>query len=218
MQVNVTECEKQDDSTVICVGENNMAIDVSVVVPVYNTEKYLPECIESLIHQTLKNVEFIFVDDGSTDHSIDIIEKYQQQDNRIKLIKQKNQYAGVARNNGMKQATGKYIIFLDSDDFFKLDMLEESFKSGEKNQSEIVVFGSYTYDQLTGTVKKRYMGEYPDTCVSFVQLGDKFFQSYYGQPWNKLFLRSFIEKSKIQFQETRKCNDTFFTNMAGYLA
>ena len=195
-----------------------MAVDVSVVVPVYNTEKYLPECIESLIHQTLKNVEFIFVDDGSTDHSVEIIEKYQKQDNRIHLIKQKNQYAGVARNNGMKQATGKYIIFLDSDDFFKLNMLEEAFNSGEKNHAEIVVFGAYNYDQSNKTVKKRYMGEYPKTCVSFEQIRESFFQSYYDEPWNKLFLRSFIEGNGLQFQESRKCNDTVFTNLAGYLA
>lgn len=195
-----------------------MAIDVSVVVPVYNTEKYLPKCIESLIHQTLKNVEFIFVDDGSTDHSVEIIEKYQQQDNRIKLIKQKNQYAGVARNNGMKQATGKYIIFLDSDDFFALNMLEEAFQSGEKNQAEIVVFGAYNYNQLTGEYSKRYMGEYPNTCVSFDQMGDRFFLQFYEEPWNKLFLRSFIEDNGLQFQAIRKCNDVMFVKLAGYIA
>ena len=195
-----------------------MAVDVSVVVPVYNTEKYLPECIESLIHQTLKNVEFIFVDDGSTDHSVEIIEKYQQQDNRIHLIKQKNQYAGVARNNGMKQATGKYIIFLDSDDFFKLNMLEEAFNSGEKNHAEIVVFGAYMYNQLRGTLSRRYMGIHSNTCVSFEQLGEKFLQSYYNEPWNKLFLRSFIQENGLQFQNLRKSNDVFFTHMAGYLA
>ena len=88
-----------------------MAVAVSVVVPVHNTSRYLNQCVDSLIRQSLKDVEFIFVDDGSTDQSVNILEQYQKKDSRIKILKQKNQYAGVARNHGMEIATGKYIIF-----------------------------------------------------------------------------------------------------------
>lgn len=94
-----------------------MSVAVSVVVPVYNTAQYLNQCVDSLINQTFRDIEFIFVDDGSTDNSVEILEQYQKTDRRIKVLKQKNLHAGVARNNGMKEATGKYIVFLDSDVF-----------------------------------------------------------------------------------------------------
>ena len=85
-------------------------MDISVVVPVYNTSRFLRQCVDSLINQTWKDVEFILVDDGSTDDLLEILKEYQKRDARIKVLEQKNLHAGVARNNGMKQATGKYII------------------------------------------------------------------------------------------------------------
>ena len=84
-------------------------MDVSVVVPVYNASHYLPQCVETLINQTWRDAEFIFVDDGSTDDSYEILKKYQEKDERIKILRQENMHAGVARNNGMTQAKGKYI-------------------------------------------------------------------------------------------------------------
>ena len=193
-------------------------IDVSVIVPVYNTEKYLPQCIDSLVNQSLRNVEFIFVDDGSTDCSVEIIEKYQREDNRIQLIKQQNQNAGAARNNGMKNAKGKYIIFLDSDDFFELNMLEESFKCAESNRAEIVVFGWYLFDSQNKKTQEIQFADLPSGCVSFQQIGEHFFSNYWYAPWNKLFLKSFIDENNLEFQPIRKCNDFYFTNMAAFLA
>lgn len=102
-------------------GEINMDcnVKVSVVMPVYNVENYIEECLDSLINQTLKEIEIICVDDGSTDGTLKLLYKYEEADSRVKIIQQQNQYAGVARNNGMKHAVGEYIIFLDSDDFLK---------------------------------------------------------------------------------------------------
>ena len=105
-------------------------IKVSVIMPVYNAETYLEEAIECLICQTLKEIEIICVDDGSTDRSLEILEEYSKRDDRIKILHQRNLYAGVARNNGLKQANGEFVIFLDSDDLFERGLLEKTYKQG----------------------------------------------------------------------------------------
>ena len=92
---------------------------VSIVVPIYNTEKYLKKCLDSIINQTYENLEIILVDDGSTDNSGKIIDDYAKKDSRIKAIHQKNAGQSTARNNGIKKATGKYISFIDGDDEIK---------------------------------------------------------------------------------------------------
>lgn len=191
-------------------------VKVSVVVPVYNSELYLDECISSLINQTLREIEFIFVDDGSMDNSVEIIKKYQSEDDRIILLQQENQYAGVARNNGMKKATGKYIIFLDSDDFFELNMLEELFHCAEKYQTEILMFGYYTFDDKTHECNAELLepyGNYPNTVFSKIDLGERIFQCS-PAPWTKLFLKDFIVDQQLYFQAIPKCNDTFFNRIA----
>lgn len=195
-----------------------MLKDVTVVIPVYNTAKYLPDCIESLIHQTLKNVEFIFVDDGSTDCSVEIIEEYKRKDCRIQLIKQENLYAGVARNTGMRIATGKYIIFLDSDDFFELTMLEDAFKCAEINHAEITVFGYSCYSNIDYTVRDVSFPRFPQKIFSIDDMGGDFFRSFNAAPWNKLYLKKFIEESNLYFQAIPKCNDAFFTYMSAFFA
>ena len=93
-------------------------IKVSVIIPVYNVEKYLKQNLKSITEQTLKEIEIICVDDGSTDSSYKIIEDFAKKDSRVIPVKQKNGGAGAARNNGLRRARGKYLSFLDSDDFF----------------------------------------------------------------------------------------------------
>ena len=85
----------------------NKETKVSVIIPVYNTEKYLRQCLDSVVNQTLRDIEIICVDDGSTDGSIEILREYEQKDSRVKMLCQKNQYAGVARNNGLNYASGE---------------------------------------------------------------------------------------------------------------
>ena len=97
----------------------------SVIVPVYNTEKYLDECIQSILRQTQKEVEIILVDDGSTDHSYEIMCHYAEQHTNVRIFQQENKKLGAARNLGMKYANGKYYFFLDSDDYIKENCLEE---------------------------------------------------------------------------------------------
>lgn len=198
--------------------DSNSKIDVSVVVPVFNQEKYLEQCVDSLLCQTLKRVEFIFVDDGSTDRSMEILERYRAVDDRIKTLTQKNQYAGVARNNGMNIATGKYIIFVDSDDFFAPTMLEDAFEHAERFQAEITIFGFSKLDDMHKTVHKIPYAPFPNACFSVKEIGEDFFLKYNAEPWNKLFLRSFVTRHGLTFQDIRKCNDTYFTHMAAYLS
>lgn len=194
-----------------------MPIAVSVVVPVYNTSKYLKQCVDSLLDQTLKDVEFIFVDDGSTDDSVEILKQYQAKDTRIKILQQENQYAGVARNNGMKQSTGKYIIFVDSDDFFEPNMLRDAYNCAEKNQAEIVIFGYRCFDDALQkyTPQKLMRGRrFPRGVFSSNDLGEHLFSLCDAAPWNKLFLRDFIEAHHLRFKALKKCNDTYFVQMA----
>ncbi len=193
-------------------------VDVSVVVPVFNGERHLKQCVDSLLCQTLRNVEFIFVDDGSTDRSMEFLRGYRKRDDRIRILTQRNQYAGVARNNGMEEATGKYIIFLDSDDFFLPTMLEEAYEHAEKHQAEITIFGYSKYDDRRRSVLRPPLPRFPKTCFSVRRIGEDFFLMYNPEPWNKLFLRSFITEHELRFQNIRKCNDTYFTHMAAYLS
>ena len=96
---------------------------ISVIVPIYNVEKYLKKCVDSLLSQTLKEIEIILVDDGSTDESLKICNAYSETDNRIQVFSNRNVGQGLERNFGVKKATGEYISFLDSDDQYKKDML-----------------------------------------------------------------------------------------------
>ena len=114
---------------------------VSIVVPVYNVEKYLPKCLESLINQTYKNVEIICVDDGTPDSSVEIIRAFQANDDRIKLISQENQGLSGARNTGIKSADGEYIMFVDSDDWIDTDCCEAAVKKAEENTADAVLWG-----------------------------------------------------------------------------
>ena len=110
---------------------------ISVVVPIYNTSIYLSKCLESLINQTYKDIEIICINDGSTDNSLEILNKFQKKDNRIKIITQENQGLSAARNKGIVEANGEYISFIDSDDWVDLDFFEKLITALEKEHADI---------------------------------------------------------------------------------
>ena len=122
---------------------------ISVIIPVYNSETYLSQCLDSVCMQTLQEIEIICVDDGSTDTSPKILLEYAKKDPRVRILTQQNKGAGAARNYGLRESTGEFLSFLDSDDFFELDMLEEAYKNIEEYQEDFVVFESYQYDMNT---------------------------------------------------------------------
>lgn len=188
---------------------------ISVIIPIYNAEAHLRECLDSVIAQTLKNIEIICVDDGSTDSTPRILQEYVTRDSRIKILNQRNRFAGVARNRGMEIARGKYLCFLDADDIFDKTMLKKAFARAEKHAAEIVLWGGSTFSESLEDAR------YSEGILNFKLLprrkvfapediADRIFQLTWGVPWNKLFLRSFIEYEGLRFSTTRISNDIFF--------
>ena len=121
---------------------------ISIIVPVYQAEKYISKCIESIVNQTYKNLEIILVDDGSTDRSGEICDEYGKKDNRIVVVHNKNKGVSVARNCGLDIATGDYITFVDSDDYIDLQMYSEMMKVVEKYSCDVVYSGSVVKTQI----------------------------------------------------------------------
>ena len=118
---------------------------VTIVVPVYNVEKYLRKCLNSIVNQTYENIEIICVDDGSPDNSINILNEFAQSDKRVKIIRQENQGLSGARNTGINNAIGKYIMFIDSDDWIELNMVELMVNKIENENLDLVVCGNTNY-------------------------------------------------------------------------
>ena len=199
-------------------------IKVSVIIPVYNAEKYLRDCLESIRNQSLKDIEVITVEDGSIDKSLDILNEYAALDNRFCVIKQDNQFAGIARNNGMKIARGEYIIFLDADDFFKANMLEEMYNEAKENGSDIVLCDANFFDTNTKEIQEpswilrtEYLPQ-RNKWFSYKDIPDRIFQISIAVPWNKLYKKTFIEKKELLFQGTKRSNDEYFVGMSFVLA
>lgn len=115
------------------------SIKLSIIVPVFNAETYIDACVESVLDQTLNDIEIIFVNDGSTDHSKEIIEKYKKLDARIKLVNQVNQGVSIARNNGLLVAVGEYVGFVDADDYLEKDMFEILYRTAKKDDYDVVI-------------------------------------------------------------------------------
>lgn len=114
---------------------------ISVIVPIYNAELYLEECIHSVLNQTLRDIELLLIDDGSTDGSFRICEEYSKKDNRVQVFRNKNVGQGLERNFGVKKAAGEYIAFLDSDDQYKEDALERLYQKAMETNADMVSGG-----------------------------------------------------------------------------
>lgn len=198
-------------------------VDVSIVLPVYNAEAYIENCLDMITGQTLKNIEIICVDDGSVDASYNIMEKYAAGDPRIKLIREENGGGGAARNRGMREAAGKYILFLDCDDFYEPDMVEKAYTKAESDSAEIVVYKSDQYNMDTGeyVYEPWAMIEWalpPYEPFSYRQISTNIFKAFVGWAWDKLYLREFVERNNLKFQEQRTTNDALFVFSALVMA
>lgn len=198
-------------------------VKVSVIIPVYNVQSYLRQCMDSVTGQTLKDIEIICVNDESTDDSLQILQEYAAKDNRVQIITQKNAGAGAARNNGMRHATGKYLSFLDSDDFFEPDMLEKAYERAEKDQADFVVYKSDQYHtekdefvEVNWVVRQEEIPPYQP--FSHRQMTGNVFKVFVGWAWDKLFRKDFVEKYELTFQEQRTSNDMLFVFSAVVLA
>lgn len=169
-------------------------IKVSIIIPVYNAKDYLDKCINSLINQTLKNIELIFVNDGSTDESGKIIKKYQKKDSRIVYLEKTNGGQSTARNLGLMHAKGEYIVFVDSDDYVDTSMLEILYNKAKEKKMDMVIC-NYSFD-YNGTVEEN---------ITFEDLEKEITNNEYitltPSPCCKLIKKSYLDKCKFKFIE-----------------
>jgi len=197
-------------------------VKVSVIVPVYNQEKYIERCVDSILAQTLQEIEVILVDDGSTDSTPDILDKYQQKDDRIRVLHQQNQYAGVARNHGMQAAQGEYVIFWDSDDYFPEDALEVLYDECKTCDADICVGSAVKMDMHDGTEKQNcYLNwdRIPEKRPFNVNdMPQYIFNFGINCPWNKIYKNKFIEDNNLKFSTLKHANDVYFVMIAFILA
>lgn len=188
--------------------------ELSVVIPIYNAEEHLEQCLESLVSQTLKEIEILCVDDGSTDGSAAILSDYAQRDNRFIVLRQQNRGAGVARNKGLEVARGEYVIFLDADDFFAPDLMEKMYAQAVCSEADIVICNGRAYSTSSGQYKN--VANYLRTSLvkgipvfSRRDIPDHILTVTNSVPWNKLFRRSFLLREQLRFQPLQNCNDLY---------
>ena len=176
---------------------------VSVVVPIYNVEKYLPMCLDSICRQTLEDIEIICVDDGSTDSSPQIIQKYQRKDKRIKCITKKNSGYGNTMNIGFDAAKGEYIAIVESDDYIEPDAFEFLYNIAKQINLDIVKSDYYTFYGDTG--KNEYVMTCSDPSFYYMLIRSeknlKIFD-FRMNTWTGIYKRDFIRQNKIRYNET----------------
>ena len=189
---------------------------ISIIVPIYNGAKYINKCIEMILNQTFKNFELIIVDDGSTDNSKRMCNEYASKDRRIKLISKKNQGTWAARNRGIDVSLGKYIIFLDCDDWYEDNLLQEMYKTIDSNNVDLVISG-----QTNVTVNKdgetlRRTRVLPQ--MHFFETKDEILGNYIllrkeeigDTLWNKIYKSEIIKKYNLKFENYKRGEDTVF--------
>lgn len=191
---------------------------ISVVVPVFNAEEYLEDCLSSIFNQTFGNVEVICVDDGSTDGSGKILDKWALEEARLKVIHQKNSYAGVARNNAIKMARGAYIVFIDADDVFAQNAFEAYYNSAIAADADVVVSSVYIFQQKLTEARIANNWLDPDYVPnrSVFSSDDNLpfiFNFTPGGPGGKCFKKDFIENKNLTFLSLNKSEDFYFIHL-----
>lgn len=187
-------------------------VKVSVIIPINNVENYLKNCLESIIHQTLQEIEIICVNDGSTDGSQQILEEYAQNDDRIQIINKENVGAGAARNTGMEVAKGEYIGFIDSDDWIELDTYEKFYKNAKSQNSDIVMCPINLFDDSSHKLTKddkydlpyftlEYLDKQFDNRIFNYKDTNDFLFRICVAPWNKIYRTEFLTSINAKFPE-----------------
>lgn len=182
-----------------------MKIKVSVIVPVYNVEKFIDKCLDSLVKQSLKEIEIIVVNDGTKDNSQKIIDKYvKKYPDKIKSYIKENGGQGSARNYGLKKTTGEYIGYVDSDDFVEKDMYKKLYNKAKENNYDIVVCGNYN-------VSEDYQNKNIDAFIN--NYNTDLENIFFGKMavWNKIYKRDILIKNKLEFKEKVWYEDLAFT-------
>ena len=177
---------------------------VSVVVPVYNVEKYLRECLDSIVNQTLKDIEIILVDDGSPDNCPQICDEYAAKDARIKVIHKPNGGYGSAVNRGIEEAIGEYIGIVESDDWIEPDMYEKLYNNAKESNSDVCICDFYHARNSGNTIHeyitKKNIGL--NECFNLLSKPEIMYQPAY--PWNKLYKKEFLDTNQIKMFEDKR--------------
>lgn len=201
-----------------------MDIKVSVIMAVYNAERYLHQAINSILSQTLEDIEIILVDDGSSDDSMRILCEYEEMDGRVRVYQniEESDGAASARNLGLSKAQGEYLSIVDSDDFFELDMLENAYERAKREQADVVIFDGYRYDDRNqvdlerNTILVRDMVPSGRLYVSFSpqENADDLFRMTLGAAWNCLFSTEHVNQHNLKFAPFHHADDLEFVYMA----
>lgn len=189
---------------------------VSIIIPIFNMEKYLNKCIESILKQTYKNIEIILINDGSTDCSEQIVIEWAKKDSRIIYVYQENKGSGIARNNGLSKATGKYVVFVDPDDWIEEDAIEQFVFQMERNNPDLIIACAYNeYFDKNGKIleikKDNFLNEYMNDIEKiknkYVSL---FLENAITAPWNKMYKLDIIKQNNIEFPNLKRSQDIVF--------
>jgi glycosyltransferase involved in cell wall biosynthesis len=175
---------------------------VSIIVPIYNVEKYLKECLTSIVNQTLKDIEIILIDDGSTDSSSKICDEYALSDGRIKVIHKKNEGLGKAYNVGIENASGEYIGFIESDDYAELNMFEKLYNTAKNFDADIVKSDWFSYyTQSQSNVPENSFWQFETNKIINAETCPKIL-SIQSTIWSAIYKRTLFEDFQIKFLET----------------
>ena len=203
----------QDRSSNETENQRKSTVKVSVIMPLYNDELYLATTLDSLLAQTLEEIEIIIVDDCSTDKSLEIAKSYAARDSRITVYNHtENKGGGAARNTGMQYATGEYLSFLDSDDYFYPNMLEASYNRAKLFDADICVFNTEYAVGRTPVMNFNIQYIPKQDVFKLSDVPSKSFEIFNAVPWNKLFRHEFVANSGVHWSETFCSNDVFFVN------
>ena len=188
---------------------------ISIILPIYNMENYLECCMDSILSQTFDEFELICIDDGSTDSTPTILNRYAQKDSRIKMITQANQGVGIARNKGIEMAQGQFLSILDADDFFEPSMLEKLYDRALADDSDIVICRTKQYDDSTKTISNMpwtlRKNELPiDNPFDYHDVQDHVFTFCVGWAWDKLYRAAFVFQNQLKFPNLRNSEDLVF--------
>lgn len=198
---------------------------VSIIVPMYNVEQYVEKCIDSLLNQTLQEIEVILVDDGSPDRSGEIADEYAKKDSRIKVVHQKNSGLGPARNSGVRVATGEYIGFIDSDDWANYEMFGRLYEAAVKDNADIVVSGhcDVTNGVITKTKKHPLAGQTLNSSEKIMEirknlyghkLNDDVVEAFPMSVCMSIYRRALLLEHKLEFQEI--LSEDIIFNLSAY--
>ena len=189
-------------------------VKVSIIIPVYNPGELLNKCLDSASNQTLRDIEIICIDDESSDGSLDILNKYAENDYRFKVLTQSNSGAGIARNKGLEYAIGEYIVFLDSDDYIELDMCEFLYNHAKNLDSDLVLFNNRWYMEDNATRDFIHFDSFDEDYKTFVFdyhfIHNKVLSGFFGVIWTKFYKRSFLTTNEIVFPSHKLYNDLEF--------